>query len=253
MFVSNKKAFTLAEVLITLGIIGVVAAMTIPNLIANVNGQRYRSQFKKTISTLNQAARLSDSQFGFDFAGTNTACNTNVNTASKEHPESVMSFCSLFNGTLTAKTYFGKHTNIPIKESVLNIESGTNTYQIVGPMVDWLFGTGASKFVAYQLADGTIVGFNEKAMNCDVPVGTVLTDTYIKSKLASCIGWVDVNGTSLPNKEVTCSSGQNKYESDSCVVSNNVKNMTDVFPVIFHNQTVEPASAAARYVLKTAK
>ena len=30
----KKNAFTLAEVLITLGIIGVVAAMTIPSLIA---------------------------------------------------------------------------------------------------------------------------------------------------------------------------------------------------------------------------
>ena len=29
----NKKAFTLAEVLITLGIIGVVAALTLPTLI----------------------------------------------------------------------------------------------------------------------------------------------------------------------------------------------------------------------------
>ena len=37
-----KKAFTLAEVLITLGIIGVVAAMTIPNLIANVNAHKFR-------------------------------------------------------------------------------------------------------------------------------------------------------------------------------------------------------------------
>ncbi len=30
-----KKAFTLAEVLITLGIIGVVAALTLPSLITN--------------------------------------------------------------------------------------------------------------------------------------------------------------------------------------------------------------------------
>ena len=42
-----KNTFTLAEVLITLGIIGVVAAMTIPTLIANMTSQRYRSQFKK--------------------------------------------------------------------------------------------------------------------------------------------------------------------------------------------------------------
>lgn len=34
---NNKKAFTLAEVLITLGIIGVVAAMTIPTLMTNIH------------------------------------------------------------------------------------------------------------------------------------------------------------------------------------------------------------------------
>ena len=33
--IKNKKGFTLAEVLITLGIIGVVAAMTMPSLINN--------------------------------------------------------------------------------------------------------------------------------------------------------------------------------------------------------------------------
>ena len=35
-----KKAFTLAEVLITLGIIGVVAAMTIPVLLVNTTSQK---------------------------------------------------------------------------------------------------------------------------------------------------------------------------------------------------------------------
>ena len=53
-----KKAFTLAEVLITLGIIGVVAAMTIPTLIANTNSAKFKSQYKKTLSALNQAAKM---------------------------------------------------------------------------------------------------------------------------------------------------------------------------------------------------
>jgi len=53
-----KRGFTLAEVLITLGIIGVVAAMTIPNLIANTKSARYRSQYKKAVSTLTQAVRM---------------------------------------------------------------------------------------------------------------------------------------------------------------------------------------------------
>ena len=60
---TKYKGFTLAEVLITLGIIGVVAAITIPTLIANTNSQKIRTQFKKTISTLNQMVRMNQAQY----------------------------------------------------------------------------------------------------------------------------------------------------------------------------------------------
>ena len=49
------KAFTLAEVLITLGIIGVVAALTLPTLIQNHQKQVYVTQLKKAYSTINNA------------------------------------------------------------------------------------------------------------------------------------------------------------------------------------------------------
>lgn len=52
---SHKIAFTLAEVLITLGIIGVVAAMTIPSLITNYQEKQRVSQLKKVYSALSQA------------------------------------------------------------------------------------------------------------------------------------------------------------------------------------------------------
>lgn len=48
-------AFTLAEVLITLGIIGVVAAMTIPNVLNYFQQQAYLSGFKKMYTVLSQA------------------------------------------------------------------------------------------------------------------------------------------------------------------------------------------------------
>ena len=50
-----KNGFTLAEVLITLVIIGVIAAMTIPTLMNNTNNQELVSKLKKTYSTLAQA------------------------------------------------------------------------------------------------------------------------------------------------------------------------------------------------------
>lgn len=51
-----KKAFTLAEVLITLGIIGVVAAITIPSLMENVRNKDLQAQLKKTYSEWNQVS-----------------------------------------------------------------------------------------------------------------------------------------------------------------------------------------------------
>lgn len=51
----KKNAFTLAEVLITLGIIGVVAAITIPLLMSKIQILVLKQQYKKTLSTINQA------------------------------------------------------------------------------------------------------------------------------------------------------------------------------------------------------
>ena len=53
-----KKGFTLAEVLITLVIIGVIASMTIPTLMNSTNQQEYRVGLKKGISAINQALSL---------------------------------------------------------------------------------------------------------------------------------------------------------------------------------------------------
>ena len=51
----RMKAFTLAEVLITLGIIGVVAALTMPVLIQNYKQKLIITRLKKFYSTMSQA------------------------------------------------------------------------------------------------------------------------------------------------------------------------------------------------------
>lgn len=51
----KKLAFTLAEVLVTLGIIGVVAAMTMPTLVSNHQKKVYVTQLKKVYTELTQA------------------------------------------------------------------------------------------------------------------------------------------------------------------------------------------------------
>ncbi len=54
MLKSFRGGFTLAEVLITLGIIGVVAAMTMPTLLNSTNGAQYRTAYKKALSVLSR-------------------------------------------------------------------------------------------------------------------------------------------------------------------------------------------------------
>ena len=54
----KENGFTLAEVLITLGIIGVVAAMTIPTLMTHLNHIKLQSQFKEGYSLLAQAVKM---------------------------------------------------------------------------------------------------------------------------------------------------------------------------------------------------
>ena len=58
----GKKAFTLAEVLITLGIIGVVAAMTIPTLIADYQTKSYNTAATTFERKLGEALRVMNSQ-----------------------------------------------------------------------------------------------------------------------------------------------------------------------------------------------
>lgn len=60
----NKKAFTLAEVLITLGIIGVVAAMTLPTINAKYKEKVMVTQLKKTYSEFENALKMYAAQNG---------------------------------------------------------------------------------------------------------------------------------------------------------------------------------------------
>lgn len=71
---NKKSGFTLAEVLVTLMIIGVIAAMTIPSLMQSTSQQEYKAAFKKAVSMLNQAVTLTyalDGTDGTDYTSTN--------------------------------------------------------------------------------------------------------------------------------------------------------------------------------------
>jgi len=244
----KRFGFTLAEVLITLGIIGVVAAMTIPTLIANTNSAKFRSQFKKSISTMNQAGLMAEAQYDFNYGAAEDAC-----TALSDIPaDSLKTFCAIMNGTLTGHTMT---ETSPYEKAPSFKALPTATTGIPSP-------------VYLSLADGSMVVFSKAAKttasdgSCTLPIGQTMTKAWI-DKHTNCLGFIDVNGKTLPNTEVTCSeagsasgSAANKAVLDpsaACKVANDTAHMTDIYPIVFHDATVEPASDAAKAVLATAK
>ncbi len=61
----SNKTFTLAEVLITLGIIGVVAALTLPAIVSTTKNKELETGLKKGYSTLAQALKMYEQENGY--------------------------------------------------------------------------------------------------------------------------------------------------------------------------------------------
>ena len=59
-----KKGFTLSEVLITLGVIGVVVAITLPSLITKYRRQEAATKLEKFHTIINQAVKMSIAEHG---------------------------------------------------------------------------------------------------------------------------------------------------------------------------------------------
>ena len=247
----KKCAFTLAEVLITLGIIGMVAAMTIPTLMANVKAHQYSAKFKKTVSTLSNAAKMSQAQYGFDYSGLTDKCNAKSGT---DNPEDKQSLCSLLNGTLTGATYYYGMNNFP------NYEIKTSDTFNSWPS----FKDNKNKIPIYQLSDGSIIlfsavlgGYSSLKEPCARYIGGdpgFIASGVYKGWGTGCYALIDVNGVSKPNKEVKCTRGTNKLstmEAGNCIVE--PKDMGDIFPIIIYDGVASPYSAAAAYAFSNAK
>ena len=77
-----KRGFTLAEVLITLAIIGVVAAISIPSVISNSQQQEFKTGLRKAVSVLNSAITMNmaiDGESPYDNADLYTYLQRHMN------------------------------------------------------------------------------------------------------------------------------------------------------------------------------
>ena len=207
---TKRFGFTLAEVLITLGIIGVVAAMTMPSLMNSTQGAQYKAAYKKALSAISQAVTLNVALDDYNFAdtvGTETTAAQSMYTMFKNRMNIV-------------KTAVGSTAGYDIYTSA----NGTSATLTQGTNYVLFFN------------DGIAFSFPQAAEACtkDSTKGTFDT--------AKCRGFIDVNGEKAPNRVVQC---QGTGTGSDCTVTN----PTDVYPVEFYDQTIVPASDAAKAVL----
>ena len=165
----KKLGFTLAEVLITLVIIGVIAAMTVPTLMNNTNAQEYRSALKKAISGLNQALTLNYALEGLSAQDYSTGSDL-VEEVFKKRMSVIDGDTTFTNGC-----------------------QGGSVFTTADGMMFCVTGFSS----AQNDAQGTI---------CDSYNTTACVGGSTEDAAGGANIWIDVNGVKKPNRATTSSS-----------------------------------------------
>lgn len=141
----KKAAFTLAEVLITLGIIGVVAALTLPSLIQNYHEKQRVTQLKKAYSVMQNAFLMAQEEYGdvTDWGLTIT------NTGEKDDDGNDILDNSGTENVMNILMKYVEKSKIPQNSYIGYVES------IDGRQAFWPWEVSSNKY--FYLKDGTMV------------------------------------------------------------------------------------------------
>lgn len=176
-------AFTLAEVLIVIGIIGIIAEMTIPTLVTNYQKQQTAIRLKQVYSTLSNAFNVAQSEYGSMDLWTIYKANDIVPNTSPQR-----------NGSeYFAETYLMPY--LRVQRNCLGKSSDDCAFY-----KKYLDGTGYGNYAGlnkarFFLQDGSIVAVETFEGVYPGTVNPSLTGRAYKD----CNITVDINGNNKPN------------------------------------------------------
>ncbi len=227
----RKLGFTLAEVLITLGIIGVIATLTLPTLMSNTAEREYSTALKKAISSLTESVQM-------QVALENVSFDEMVDASDDTDTEVNSFYAFLCNRMQTEKYASGAAEACDDNlDSPTGDETGCLGY---GGMMD---GN-----VAMFFRDGSAIIYPAEA--------TIETEdcTDAMGEDVNCFKFVyDTNGFKKPNMLANCMGkdgrGKTPITSDTsteCTKENFVAR--DQYAIKLHGVGVYPNSPSARYI-----
>lgn len=175
-------AFTLAEVLITLGIIGVIAAMVIPPLQSNIKDQETVSKIKKAYSILSEAYTQTIQDNGTP--------DTWGITTDGDLTQAVTILNKFLPYMKVSKTCTNTTDTSCFPSSYLYLDGTSTTNK------DYTCAGGTCKYARTMLADGSTMATYAYA-GCNTNLGPT-TDLKLSSLCGVIV--IDVNGFKLPNR-----------------------------------------------------
>ena len=203
------RGFTLAEALITLVIIGIIAALTIPGILINTEQHEYKSALKKALSSLNQVIELNIALDGYG----------PIEAVTMTTPDAEDSLYELFRNRM-------------------NVISLSKAYDW-GGTTNYAFYTGDGMRFEFpttpNIKGGTFAANNGK---CATPGGKI-EDSLGTEYNDPCLIIVDVNGDRKPNPRKT----KGAYKVPAATARSKV---LDVFPIIITDKNAYPYGVVAQ-------
>ncbi len=169
----RKLGFTLAEVLITLTVIGVVAALSIPTLLSSSNDTSNVTALKKNFATLTNAIKLYQAENG-SIAALYSGSHADVLTG-------VSGYLNLIKNCGTAAGCW-------YTDELKTVSGG-----VVNASAEALLGTDYARGI---LADGTMIAFSSNG-NCTTTPGNIDVAPFVGATCGDIV--VDINGSKGPN------------------------------------------------------
>ena len=234
----KKNGFTLAEVLITLAIIGVVATMTLPALMTNTQEQQAKTGLKKGINTLTEAVQMHEAVSGISY--TDLTQHVAVSAANVTAP------VGRGANEVAENSLFGllkERTQIDFKRTTEALTS-TNDAYIKQAANSSLTGVTGGSIVHFN--DGTALLFGASSVST-VENAVEDTDGLIKGYTVI----YDTNGSKGPNVLSNCTkkplgADDNATEVKQCDTKAN-RVIKDQFQLQLRGNTVKPRGAAATW------
>ena len=188
----RKLGFTLAEVLITLGIIGVIATLTLPSLMTNTAEREYATAWKKAISSLTEAVQMNMAIDNINFDDLVDQSLTGDDKA-KDNNSLYALLCNRMQTERIAET--------PEEACDLSLQDAKGTE--TGCLGYSNNGTAMTGNVAMFFRDGSAIIYDPNAQ-----MGTGTTKKChdpARQQMVECFQVIyDINGTKKPNMLANC-------------------------------------------------